>query len=77
MIHAFRGGLAAAAAFVLIPLLAAAQPEPLAPNPPPRAIGARPVATPPAPGGALDRSAGTEKTSITADGLVNLDFEDV
>jgi general secretion pathway protein D len=78
VIHAFRGGLAAAAtAFLLIPLLAAAQPEPVAPNPPQRAIGARPAATPPTPGGALDRSAGAEKTSITADGLVNLDFEDV
>ena len=87
MIHALRGGLAAAAGLLLIPLLAAAQPEQRAPNPPQRPIRARaatapppgvsPAVTPPAPGGPIDRSAGAEKTSVTADGLVNLDFADV
>ena len=85
MIHAFRGGLAAAA-LLLMPLLAAAQPEQLAPNPPQRPIRTRPAVpppggspsvAPPVPGGPIDRSAGAEKASVTADGLVNLDFEDV
>ncbi len=85
MIHALRGGLAAAA-LSLIPLLAAAQPDQLAPNPPQRPIRTRPAAqpapaapavTPPPAGGPIDRSAGAEKASVTPDGLVNLDFEDV
>jgi len=85
VIHAFRGGLAAAA-LLLMPLLAAAQPEQLAPNPPQRPIRTRPAVpppggspsvAPPVPGGPIDRSAGAEKASVTAEGLVNLDFEDV
>ena len=81
MIHALRGGLAAAA-LLLIPLLAAAQPDQLAPNPPQRPIRTRPATAAPspvpqAPGGPVDRSAGAEKATVTADGLVNLDFEDV
>jgi len=87
VIHALRGGLSAVAGLLLIPLLAAAQPGQPAPNPPQRSLRARPAAAPPTsvppavaprtPGGAADRSAGAEKTSVTADGLVNLDFEDV
>ncbi len=85
MIHALRGGLAAAT-LLLIPLLAAAQPEQLAPNPPQRPLRTRPATpppgrspdvAPPVPGGPIDRSAGAEKASVTAEGLVNLDFEDV
>jgi general secretion pathway protein D len=85
VIHALRGGLAAAA-LLLIPLLAAAQPEQLAPSPPQRPIRTRPATpppggapsvAPPVPGGPIDRSAGAEKANVTADGLVNLDFEDV
>lgn len=81
MIHALRGGLAAAA-LLLIPVLAAAQPDQLAPNPPQRPIRTRPATAAPspvpqAPGGPVDRSAGAEKATVTADGLVNLDFEDV
>jgi general secretion pathway protein D len=86
VIHALRGGLSAVAGLLLIPLLAAAQPEQLAPTPPQRPIRARPAGTPPAgvppsaaqtPGGPVDRSAGSEKATVTPDGLVNLDFEDV
>jgi general secretion pathway protein D len=77
VIHALRGGLAAAAGLLLIPLLAAAQPEQPAPNPTQRPIRARAATAPPTPGGPIDRSAGAEKTSVTADGLVNLDFADV
>jgi general secretion pathway protein D len=85
VIHALRGGLAAAA-LLLIPLLAAAQPEQLAPNPPQRPIRTRTATPPPGrspdvaqpvPSGPIDRSAGAEKANVTADGLVNLDFEDV
>jgi general secretion pathway protein D len=85
VIHALRGGLAAAA-LLLMPLLAAAQPEQPAPNPPQRPIrmrpavpppGGSPSVAPPVPGGPIDRSAGAEKANVTADGLVNLDFEDV
>ncbi len=87
MIHALRGGLSAVAGLLLIPLLAAAQPEQLAPKPPQRPIRTRPAAATPTgvqpavapqtPGGPVDRSAGADKATVTANGLVNLDFEDV
>jgi general secretion pathway protein D len=85
VIHVLRKG-AVAVGILLAPLLAVAQPDQVAPNPPRRPIRTRPanqpapVAAPnvaPAPGGPIDRSAGGEIASVTPDGLVNLDFEDV
>jgi general secretion pathway protein D len=82
--HALRrGGIVVG--ILLIPLLATAQPDRLAPTPPQRPIRTRPGNQPPprapeaapAPGGPIDRSAGAEASSVTPEGLVNLDFEDV
>ena len=82
--HFERG--AVAVGILSMPLLAAAQPDQLAPNPPQRPIRTRPgnqpaadagPKRPPPPGGPIDRSAGAEAASVTSDGLVNLDFEDV
>jgi general secretion pathway protein D len=82
VIHAFRSGFVAIG--ILIPMLAAAQPDQPSPTPPRRPIRTRPATPPPpanpdapAPGGAIDRSASAESASVTPDGLVNLDFEDV
>lgn len=84
MIHAFRSGIVALG--ILVPMLAAAQPDQLAPTPPRRPIRTRPANQPPpinpddgapAPSGPIDRSAGAESASVTPEGLVNLDFEDV
>jgi general secretion pathway protein D len=83
VIHAFRSGIVAVG--ILIPMLAAAQPDELAPTPPRRPIRTRPANPPPPtnpdaappPSGPIDRSAGAESANVTPDGLVNLDFEDV
>jgi general secretion pathway protein D len=74
-----------AIAGLLLPLWAAAQTpnadRVMEPTPPQRPIRARPAprppVTPPAPGAPIDRSAAVERPTVSEEGLVNLDFEDV
>lgn len=91
MIQAFRGGyrggVAVAWLLLWLPLGAAAQPNAdrvMDPAPQQRSIRARPpqpreapAAAPAVPGGPVDRSGGEAGASVTEEGLVNLDFEDV